>query len=169
MQRMPALVKFLYIALCLPLMASANPEQTGKSDCKSLVSHSGFAEFVMPREGGTHKMAIKASASVKWTIRNSDYVDWISILDGGSGMGPGTMTIQLEANPGKNCRVGELTISGLLPIYGLPIKILQQGTETVTTESPEERSIPWLIELEPLSNKNPQILGKRELKKTTRK
>src|SRR3974377_596494 len=141
MQRMAVLVTGLYVTLFLSLSASANPEQTGKSDCKSLISHSGFAEVVIPKEGGTHKLAIKVSPSVKWAIRNSAYVDWITILDGDSGVGPGTMTIKLDANPGKLCRTGELTIAGLIRIYGLPIRILQQGTETAGAENQTDSSV----------------------------
>src|SRR5512135_2321868 len=113
MRSMPALLRCLCSVLCLPLIVSANPPETKKWDCKSRISHSGFAEFVMSSEGGTHKLAIKADPPVKWKIRNDAYVDWISILGGDSGMGPGTLTIQLEPNPGRFCRVGELTISGV--------------------------------------------------------
>ncbi len=179
MQRMPDLVRCLCLALCVPLIASAKPEQTGKTDCKSQISHSGFAEFVMPSEGGTQKLAIKVGPSVKWTIRNSDYVDWIEIVDGDSGMGPGTMTVQLEANTGKSCRVGVLTIVGPQLIYGSPmrigspIRILQRGiesagtAETALTEEQAESSHPWLVNIAPFSSNDPQTPSKREYKKKT--
>ncbi len=166
---MPVLIRGLCITLFLLLPACAKSEQTGKSDCKSLISHSGFAEVVIPKEGGTQKLAIKVGPSVKWTIRNSAYIDWITILDGDSGVGPGTMTIKLEANPGKLCRTGELTIAGLMRIYGLPIRILQQGTEAVAAENQADPTVPWLIDLEPFSSKNPQPPGKSEFRKATNK
>ncbi len=152
----------------MPLIASATPQQTGKSDCKWLITHSGFAEFVTPTEGGTHKLAIKVSPSVKWAIRNSTYVDWIHITDGDSGMGPGTMTVQLDANTGRYCRVGVLTISGLGPIYGSPIRILQRGTESSGAEEQavSESSTPWLVNIAPFSSNDPQATGKPEPKKT---
>ncbi len=169
MQRMPPLVRYLCLALCVPLIALANPEQIGKSDCKSLISHSGFAEFVMPSEGGTHKLAIKVSPSVKWTIRNSGYVEWIEILDGDSGIGLGTMTIQLEANTGRFCRVGVLTIAGLAPVYGLPITILQRGTEPASAEEQAESSHPRVINLAPFSSNKPQTPSTPEYKKIIRR
>ena len=177
MRKLPALAQWLCLTLCVPLIASSSPEQPRKSDCKSLITHTGFAEFVMPKEGGTHQLTIKASPSVKWAIRNSDYVDWISILDPGAGAGPGTVTIKLEANTGRTCRVGELSIGGLMPIYGhpaygLPIRILQQGTEAVAEENKgeKEESVPWLIELEPFSDGNtPQAPRRPEYKKTDKK
>jgi hypothetical protein len=177
MFRIPALVQCLGLALCVPLMAPAQSEQSGKSDCRSHIGHYGFAEFVVPKEGGTHELTIKAGSSVKWTIRNSDYLDWITIVEGGSGTGPGSTTIQLEANPGKKCRVGELTIGGVmpvygLPVYGLPLRILQQGTEAVAEDSKEDEAEirPWLIELEPFSSVNiPQTRSKTEFKKSNRK
>ncbi len=150
MPRMPALLRCLSLMICLPLLLSADPPETKKTDCKSRISHSGFAEFVMSREGGTHKLAIKADPSVKWKIRNDAYVDWISILEGDSGTGPGTLTIQLEPNPGRFCRVGELTISGVTPIYGLPIRILQEGTGTAGDVKTKE-SYPSVIDLSPFS------------------
>jgi len=175
MQRLPALVRCLWPLLCVPLMAYANPEQTAQSDCKSLITHSGFAEFVMPSEGGTQKLAIKASPSAKWTIRNSEYVDWIEILDGDSGMGLGTMTIQLEANTGKSCRVGILTIFGVLPMYGnpmrlgSPIRILQRGTETAGAAEQAKPSRPSVIYLAPFSSDDPQIPSKPAYKKPIKK
>ena len=150
MRSMPALLKCLCSVVCLPLILSANPPETKKSDCKSRISHSGFAEFVMPNEGGTHKLAIKADPSLKWKVRNDAYVDWISIQEGDSGTGPGTMTIQLEPNPGRFCRVGELTISGVTPIYGLPIRVLQEGTGT-PGEMKTKESYPSVIDLAPFS------------------
>ena len=175
MQRLPALVRCLWPLLCVPLMAYANPEQTAQSDCKSLITHSGFAEFVMPSEGGTQKLAIKASPSAKWTIRNSEYVDWIEILDGDSGMGLGTMTIQLEANTGKTCRVGVLTIVGPALFHGTPmrisspIRILQRGTETAGAEEQAESPHPSVIYLAPFSSDDPQIPSKPAYKKPIKK
>jgi hypothetical protein len=147
---------------------SANPPETKKSGCKSRISHSGFAEFVMPREGGTHELAIKAGAPVKWTVRNDNYIDWITILDGDSGTGPGTMTIQLEPNPGRFCRVGELAISGIVPIYGLPIRILQEGTGTVGEEEPKE-SFPSVIDLAPFSADESKTSPRREYRPAKKK
>jgi hypothetical protein len=171
MRKSPALARCLWPILCLPLMRYANPAQTAQSDCKSLISHSGFAEFVMPSEGGTQKVAIKVSPSVKWTIRNGDYVDWIEILDGDSGMGSGTMTIQLGANAGKSCRVGTLTIFGVQPIYGnpmrigSPIRILQRGTGTADAAEQAKSSLPSMINLAPFSSDSPQTPRKPEYKK----
>ncbi len=181
MYGMSRLLRCLSVVLCVPLIAFANPEQNGKSDCRSKISHSGFAEFVLPSEGGTHELAIKVDSSVKWTIRNSDYVDWIAIQDGDSGTGPGTMTIQLDANPLTVCRVGVLTIMGPQLIFGSPmrigspIRILQRGTETVATaetaraKEQTESSYPWLVNLAPSSGDNPQTAGKREFKKVNKK
>jgi len=175
MQRLPAMVGCLWLVLCVPLIAQASPEQNAPSDCKSLINHSGFAEFVMPSQGGTQKLTIKVSPSVKWTIRNSDYVDWIEILDGDSGMGPGTMTIQLRANTGKSCRVGVLTIVGPQQIYGTPmrigspIRILQRGAETAGAPEQEKPSPPSVINLAPISGNNPQTPAKPEYKKVIKK
>ena len=177
MMRMTAFLQLLCLTLCVPLIASAEPEPPEKSDCKSHIGHYGFAEFVMPGEGGTHKLTIRAGASAKWSIRNSDYVDWITILDGSAGTGPGTVTIQLEANPGKTCRVGELTIGGALPVYGLPIygqpvRILQQVKDGAALDPEEEqaRSVTWLIELDSFSGANaPQSPPGREYRKTNKK
>jgi len=168
MRRMPVLLKCFCLVACLPLIVSANPPESKKSDCKPRISHSGFAEFVISREGGTHKLAINAGSSVKWTVRNDAYVDWISILDGDAGTGPGTMTIQLEPNPGRFCRVGELTIAGIVPIYGLPIRILQEGTGTVGEEKAKE-SFPSVIELPPFQSDKSQTSPRREYRPTTRK
>ncbi len=150
MRSMPSLLRCLYLVVWLPSILIANPQETKKWDCKSRISHSGFAEFVMSSEGGTHKLAIKADPSVKWKIRNDAYVDWISIRGGESGTGPGTLTIQLEPNPGRFCRVGELTISGVTPIYGLPIRILQEGTGTSADVKTKE-AYPSVIDLSPFS------------------
>ena len=176
MQRLPALVGCLWLILCVPLIAPASPGQSAQSDCKSLINHSGFAEFVMPSAGGTQKLAIKAGPSVKWIIRNSDYVDWIEIVAGDSGMGPGAMTIQLRANTGKSCRVGVLTIAGPQQIYGTsmrigsPIRILQQGTETAGAEEQTNKSsLPSVINLAPFSSGNPQTPDKPEYKKIIKK
>jgi len=133
-----------------------------------LITHSGFAEFVLPSEGGTQKLPIKVGPSVNWTIRNSDYVDWIEILDGDSGTGPGTMTIQLEANTGNACREGFLTIVGPQMFYGSPmrvgspIKILQRGIETVGAEGERKSSLPPVVYIAPFSSNNPQTPIKPE-------
>lgn len=150
MRSKSALLRCLCLVVCLQLIPSASPQEAKKWDCKSRISHSGFAEFVMPSEGGTHKLAIKADPSIKWKIRNDAYVDWISIIEGDSGMGPGTLTIQLEPNAGRFCRVGELTISGVTPIYGLPIRILQEGTAAAGEVKPKE-SYPSVIDLSTFS------------------
>lgn len=124
----------------------------------------------MPSEGGVQKLAIKVSSSVKWTIQNSDYVDWIEILDGNSGIGLGTLTIQLGANAGKSCRVGTLTIVGPQQIFstpmriGSPIRILQRGTETAAAEVQAKPSLPCVIKLAPFSSNNPQTPSKPENK-----
>ena len=171
MQRLPAVVRCLWLILCVPLIAYANPEQTAQSDCKSQISHSGFAEFVMPSEGGIQKLAIKVSPSVNWTIRNSDYIDWIEILDGDSGTGLGTMTIQLGANTGKTCRVGILTIMGPQPIFGTPmrigspVRILQRGTEAAAAEEPSKPPLPTVINLAPSTSANSQIPSRIFIKK----
>ena len=162
MRRLPALVSCLWLIFCVPLMVFANPEPTAQSDCRSLISHSGFAEFVMPSEGGIQKLAINANSSVKWSIQNSDYVDWIKILNGSSGMGPGAMTIQLGANTEKSCRLATLTIVGPQEIFGTPmrigspIRILQRGLETVGAEAKAKPSLPCVIKLAPFSSNNPQ-------------
>jgi hypothetical protein len=171
MQRLLAFVRCLWLFLCVPLIAYANPEQAAQSDCKSQIKHSGFAELVVPSEGGIQKLAIKVSSSAKWTIQNSDYIDWIEILDGDSGMGPGTMTIQLGANTGKYCRVGELTIAGPQQIFGSPmrigspIRILQRGTETAGAEVQTKSSPPSVIILAPVSSDKSQIPSKIYIKK----
>jgi hypothetical protein len=161
----PTLVKSLCLTLCVPLIAISRPEQIGKSDCKSLISHSGFAEVVVPSEGGTQEIPIKVSPAVKWTVRNSGYISWIEILDGDSGTGPGKLTIKLEKNPGRFCRVGVLTISGLTRIYGLPITILQRGDETADAKEPAPPSPPAVINLAPFSSENSEALSKREYRK----
>lgn len=171
MQTLPALFKGLGLVLCLPLIAYAGPQQAAQADCKSLISHSGFAEFVMSSEGGTQKLAIKASPTVTWAVRNSDYVDWIEILDGDSGTGPGTMTVKLGANTGKSCRVGILTIMGPQPIFGTPmrigspIRILQRGSDAAVPEEPAKPSPPWLINLAPASSDNSQTPTRIFIKK----
>ncbi len=167
MRRLPVLLTF-YFAICLPLIVSADPQENKKFDCKSRITHSGFAEFVVPRERGTHKLAIKVGPNVKWTVRNNAYIDWITILDGSSGVGPGTTTIQVDTNSDVSCRVGELTIAGIDRIYGLPIRILQQGTEVVSEEKPEK---PFLnvVDLEPFPNSKPQTVSKTEFKKVTKR
>jgi hypothetical protein len=175
MQRLPALVRCLWPILCVPLIAYGNPEQTAQSDCKSLITHSGFAEFVMPSDGGIQKLAIKVGPSVKWTIRNGDYVDWIEILEGDSGMGLGTMTIRLGANTGKSCRVGILTIVGVQPVYGnpmrigSPIRILQRGTESAGAGEQAKSSLPSVINLAPFPSDSSQAPSKREYKKVNPK
>lgn len=108
-----------------------------------------------------HKLAIKTNASIKWTIRNNSYIDWITILEGDSGKGPGTLTVQLEPNSGRYCRVGELTIEGLDPIYGLPIRILQEGTGAVSEEKPKE-PVPTIIQVGPFPTRKPQTSDKPE-------
>ena len=168
MRKVPASLRCLCLVVCLPLILSAYPPETKKPDCKSRISHSGFAEFVMPKEGGTHKLAINAGASAKWRVRNDAYVDWITILDGDSGTGPGTMTVQLEPNPGRSCRVGELTISGIVPIYGLPIRILQEGTGTVAEDKPKE-SYPSVIDLAPFSDDESKTSPRRAYRPAKKK
>jgi hypothetical protein len=175
MHRILPLIGWLWVALCVPLVAHANPQQTRQSDCKSQINHSGFAEFVVPSAGGTQKLPIKVGPSVKWTIRNSDYVDWIEILEGDSGTGPGAMTIQLAANTGKSCRVGVLTIVGVQMFYGSsmrigsPIRILQQGAESAGAEEEPKPSVPAVIYLAPLSGGNPASLARPEYKKVIKK
>ncbi len=170
MRRMLPLVLCLCLTLCLAPTASAGPAQTGKSDCKSLISHSGFAEFVIASEGGTQKLAIKVSPSVEWSIRNSDYIEWIEIQEGASGTGPGTLTLRLEPNTGKFCRVGVLTISGLAPVYGSPIRILQRGVPAAGEPAEaDESSQPWLVNIAPFSENNPLNPGTPQYKKSTRK
>ena len=168
MRGMSAFLRCLSLVVCLPLIVSANPQETKKSDCKSRISHSGFAEFAMSREGGTHKLAIKTDPSVKWKVRNDAYVDWITILDGDSGTGPGTLTIQLEPNPGRFCRVGELTISGVVPIYGLPIRILQEGSGTAGEVKTKE-SYPSVIDLAPFPSDDSKTSTKREYRPVTKR
>jgi hypothetical protein len=168
MCRMPDWIRCFCLVVCLPLIVSANPPETKKSGCKSRISHSGFAEFVMPREGGTHELAIKADTSAKWKVRNDAYVDWISILDGDTGTGPGTLTIQLEPNPGRFCRVGELTILGIVPIYGLPIRILQEGTGAVGEDKPKE-AFPSVIDLAPFASGGSKTPPKREYRPATKR
>ncbi len=166
MLRISLLVACLWLAPCRTLIAQGNPEQPGQSDCKSLIRHSGFAEYVVPSEGGKQKLPIKASSAAKWAVQNSDYVEWIEILDGDSGTGPGTLTIQLGANTGKSCRVGVLTITGVQSFYGSamrvgsPIRILQRGTEAAKTEAPPKASLPSVIDIAPLSDKDAQNSGK---------
>ena len=81
------------------------------------------------------------------------------------------MTIQLGANTGKSCRVGTLTIVGVQPIYGnpmrigSPIRILQRGTETADAAEHAKSSLPSIINLAPFSSDNPQTPRKPEYKK----
>ncbi len=168
MRRLPALFTCFLFVSYLPLIVFAEPQEKNKSDCKSRITHSGFAEFVVPRDGGTHKLAIKVDPKVKWAVRNNAYIDWITILDGNSGLGPGTTTIQVETNSGNSCRVGELTIAGIDRIYGLPIRILQQGTEVVSEEKPEK---PFLnvVDLAPFSENNTQKASKSEFRKVAKR
>jgi hypothetical protein len=172
MQRITSLVGSMWLALCVPLIAYANPQQASQADCKSLITHSGFAEYVVPSEGGTQKLPIKVSPSAEWRIHNGAYVEWIEILDGDTGAGPGTMTVQLAANPGNSCRVGVLTIVGVQSFYGnsmrigLPIRILQQGSEAAAAKKEEQpkSSLPAIVFIPPFSNNNPQTPGKPQEK-----
>ncbi len=165
MQKITVPAGWLWLTF-VPLIAHAYPQQTGRSDCKLLTNHSGFAEFVMPAEGGTHKLPMKVSPSVKWNVHNTDYIDWIEILDGDSGMGPGTMTIRLGANTGKYCRVGVLTIFGVQSFFGSPmrvgspIRILQPGTVSAEAKEQAKPSLPTVIDLPPPAAKDPQAPGK---------
>ncbi len=162
MQKIPLLLRCLWLALCVPLLAYPSPQQTGQSDCKPLISHSGFAELVIPSEGGTQKLPIKVSPSQNWRIRNSDYVDWIEILDGDSGTGPGTITVKLAANTEKSCRVGILTIVGVQMFYGSPmrigspIRILQRGTEAAAAKKEPKPSLPAVVTLPSFAGSDPQ-------------
>lgn len=165
----------LCLVLCIPLIVYADSEQTAQSDCKSLIRHSGFAEFVVPSEGGIQKLEVKVSPSVDWNVRNNNYVDWIEVLDGDSGVGPGTMTIQLEANEGRYCRVGTLTIVGVQPIFGntmrigSPIRILQRGAEIVDPVVQPNSSLPGVIYLAPFSSNNSQPPGQSGFRKVNKK
>jgi len=163
------LLRFVCLTLWLPLFALGSSKQIGEPDCKSLVSHSGFAEFVLSSEGGNHTLPIDAPQGAKWSIRNSAYVEWVEILGGDSGVGPGKLRIQLKANTGKYCRVGVLTISGLTRVYGLPITILQRGSEVATAEKQAQPSHPSVVNLTTFSGGSPQNARTREYRKITPK
>ena len=90
-------------------------------------------------------------------------------------MGLGTMTIQLGANTGKSCRVGTLTILGVQPIYGnpmrigSPIRILQRGTETTGAAEQKKLSPPSVINIAPFFSGDSQTPSKPEYKKVIKK
>ena len=168
MRRMPALLGCFGFLVCLPLVGGETPQETQKSSCKPRITHSGFAEVVVPKEGGTHEIAIKAGPSVKWTVRNDNYVDWITLLGGYLGTGPGTLTVRLEPNPGRFCRTGELSIAGIVPIYGLPIRILQEGTGAVGEDKTKE-AFPSVIDLAPFAGDKSQAPPKREYRQVTKR
>ncbi len=168
MRRMLALLGCSSFFVCLPLVVAQSPQETQKSSCKPRITHSGFAEVVVAKEGGTHKIAIKAGASAKWTVRNDNYVDWIAILDGDSGIGPGTLTVRLEPNPGRFCRTGELSIAGIVPIYGLPIRILQEGTGTVGGDEAKD-AFPSVIDLAPFAGDKAQAPAPREYRQVKKR
>lgn len=60
--------------------------------------------------GGTHSVSVSSSTGCTWAASSS--VNWISIISGRNGTGPGTVSYSVQANVGAGSRVGNLTIAG---------------------------------------------------------
>ncbi|MEK7406425.1 MAG: BACON domain-containing carbohydrate-binding protein [Acidobacteriota bacterium] len=79
----------------------------GASSCLSLSSSSAAA----PAAGGSGGFNVIASADCSWVpISNAD---WLTITSGASGVGPGTVTYSVAANPSPITRSGTISIGSL--------------------------------------------------------
>lgn len=63
----------------------------------------------MPAAGGAGTVAVTSAAGCAWSARSN--VDWITISEGASGTGNGTVRISIAASSGAP-RTGTLTIAG---------------------------------------------------------
>ena len=79
----------------------------GTSNCTYAVSP---VELVFGAGGGSNSVTVTTASNCGWTA--SDDSDWITITDGASGTGNGTVRINVTANPTSTLRTGTLTAAG---------------------------------------------------------
>lgn len=65
------------------------------------------ANFLHP--GGTTSISVKLAGGCSWTATSN--LPWVTIQSGASGIGPGTVVINVAANSGTQ-RIGQITIAG---------------------------------------------------------
>ena len=63
------------------------------------------------RDGGTYQISVSANAGCQWSAASN--ANWVRIVSGGSGSGPGVLTIALEAKKGGNKRTAQITLPGV--------------------------------------------------------
>jgi parallel beta-helix repeat protein len=68
------------------------------------------ASLAFTRTGGAGNVNVTAPAGCNWTAESND--GFITITEGGSGTGSGSVTFQVAANTGASVRSGTLTIAG---------------------------------------------------------
>ena len=64
----------------------------------------------IPFSGGTATIGVATHAACAWTATVSPNAPWITVASGGSGPGPGTVTLNFAANPTALQRTGPVTI-----------------------------------------------------------
>jgi hypothetical protein len=81
------------------------------------VSQAGLCTFAIKpssrnfdEDGGTHSVSVTAPSTCAWTATSN--ADFITITDGQSGSGNGTVTYRVAEYKGKGTRTGTLTIAG---------------------------------------------------------
>jgi hypothetical protein len=78
-----------------------------------------------PVTGGTGSISVTTPPGCAWTATSQ--ASWITITQGGSGSGNGTVQYAVAANSGSNSRTGTMTIGGRT------VTITQNGTGAVTS------------------------------------
>lgn len=91
-------------------------------------------------EGGEHSTSITAASQCSWSATSNE--SWITILSGENGFGDGTLTVNVEPNPGCAQRTGTVTFAvpfatgaGSGGVNYVDFTVTQTGSPTAVTLS----------------------------------
>ncbi len=98
------------------------------------------AEAAFPASGGQGSVTVSTGAHCSWTV--TEGLDWVTIVSGAGGMGPGTVSYVVTPYGDSTARSGTINIAGKSftisqdpqpPAYNLSVARLGGGTGTITS------------------------------------
>jgi len=92
----------LILASALLLLGVPATAQTG---CQYTLDSPGY---LMGAQGGTLRFDVSTAAGCTWQVFNQ--TPWVTVVSGGSGSGPGTVTLSVAANPGTEARIAAVGV-----------------------------------------------------------
>jgi hypothetical protein len=103
-------VRFSYLCLIPLLVVGCGDESTPTEPPPTCAFTLSASTLEFSASGGTSSISVSTASACTWSAASDR--TWMSITGGATGTGPGSVVVQVAANPTTDSRSGTLTIAG---------------------------------------------------------